>query len=91
MLVEKLGLTEDQQAKIKPILAEEMKAIREVRKDSSLDREAKWAKIRDIVQAHNEKIKPLLTPEQLKKLEEMKEDLRGGPGGPRKPKLKAKE
>ncbi|MFT3869072.1 MAG: hypothetical protein QM715_11490 [Nibricoccus sp.] len=90
MLVEKLGLTEDQQAKIKPILAEEMQAIKTVRDDASLEREAKWTKIREIIQAHNEKIKPILTPEQLKKLEEMKDDFRGrgpgGPGGPRKEK-----
>ena len=90
MLVEKLNLTDDQKAKIKPILEDEMKAIKAIRDDASIEREAKWTKIRDVVQSHNTQIIPLLTPEQQKKLEELKEERGpggpGGPGGPRKPK-----
>jgi len=87
MLVERLGLTEDQQAKIKPIVVDEMQAIKAVMDDASLDREAKRPKIREIMQAHNAQIKPILTPEQLKKLEDMKDERGpGGPGGPRKEK-----
>lgn len=83
MLAEKLELTEDQKAKIKPILEEEMKAIKAVMDDTSLDREAKRPKIDEIRKSYREKLLPLLTPEQVKKLEDIKER------GPRK--VKAKE
>lgn len=88
MLAEKLALTPDQQTKIKPILEEEFKAIKAIMDDKSLDREARRTKIDEIRKAHREQIKPLLNPEQLKKLEELKEDR--GPGGPRKEKAKEK-
>jgi len=86
MLVEKLALTPDQQAKIKPILEDEKKAIKAVMDDTTLDREAKRPKFEEIRKAHREQIKPLLTPAQLKQLEEMKEER--GPGAPHKEKAK---
>lgn len=91
MFVEKLGLTEEQQAKIKPIVAEEAKALKALWDDQSLDRAVRREKAAEIFKKTIEQIKPLLTPEQLKKLETMKEDFMrargpGGPGGPRKEK-----
>jgi Spy/CpxP family protein refolding chaperone len=85
MLAEKLNLTEDQKAKIKPILEEEMKAMKAVMDDTTLDRDAKRPKIDEIRKSYREKILPLLTPDQVKKLDEIKER---GPGGPRKEKTK---
>ncbi len=85
MMAERLNLTPDQQAKIKPILEDEMKAIKAVMDDASLDKDAKRPKIDEIRKAHREQFLPLLTPEQVKKLDEMKER---GPGGPRKEKGK---
>lgn len=83
MLAEKLGLTDDQKAKIKPIVEDEMQQARAVREDESLDREARWQKFQEIRKAHNAQIRALLTPDQQKKLDEMREQhgpMRGGPG-----------
>jgi Spy/CpxP family protein refolding chaperone len=85
-LTEKLSLTPEQQAKIKPITDDQKKALDAVKADTALEKDAKRTKSAEIIKAHMEQIKPLLTPEQLKKLEEMKEER--GPGGPRKEKDK---
>lgn len=85
-LTEKLSLTPEQQAKIKPITDDQKKALDAVKADTALEKDAKRTKSAEIIKAHMEQIKPLLTPEQLKKLEEMKEER--GPGGPHKEKAK---
>lgn len=82
MLAEKLDLSDDQKAKIKPIIEDEVKSAKAVHEDASLDRKAKWAKIEEIRKAHREQIKALLTPDQVKKLEELKEERGPRPGGP---------
>lgn len=81
-LCEKLGLTDDQKAKVKPIVLDEMKAIKAVREDKSLDHKAKGPKIEEIRKSHREQIRALLTPEQQKKLDELKEEYGPRPGGP---------
>jgi Spy/CpxP family protein refolding chaperone len=86
MLAEKLGLTEDQKAKIKPIVEDEMQAGKAVRDDASLSKEAKQEKMEEIRKTHRAQIRALLTPEQQAKLDELKEEMGRGPGGPRKPK-----
>lgn len=87
MMVEKLNLTEDQKTKIKPIMEEEMKAMAAVRDDESLAKGARREKIIEIIKRTRDQIRPLLTPEQQKTLDEMKER---GQGGPRKEKAKEK-
>jgi len=82
---EKLNLTPDQQAKVKPILEDQKKALEALREDASVDRDAKRAKFQEIDKAHRDQIRALLTPEQQAKLDAIKEGP-GGPGGPRKPK-----
>jgi periplasmic protein CpxP/Spy len=63
-----LGLSEDQKAKIKPILEQQFKEIQAVRADKNLTRDQRRAKMQGLrVQLH-EKIKPLLTPEQNSKV-----------------------
>ena len=94
MLTEKLGLTEAQQTQLKPILEARKKEMGAVREDKSLDKDARWAKVAEIFKAYQPKIRAILTPEQQKKFDEMKEEFMGGrgPGGPRKAKdEKAKE
>ena len=83
---EKLGLTQDQQAKIKPILADQKKALDTLGDDASIEKGAKRAKSMEIRKAHREQIRALLTPEQQKKLDELKEEHGRGPGGPGEPK-----
>jgi hypothetical protein len=67
-----LNLNEEQKTKIKPILEEESKKINAIRDDSTLTRDQKRAKLRDIHSATYEQIKPVLTLEQQKKHDEMR-------------------
>jgi len=66
-----LNLTEAQKSQVKPILEDEENQLKALRTNTSLSREQQREKAREIRQATWEKIKPLLTPEQLKKREEM--------------------
>lgn len=84
-LAEKLGLTEDQKTKIKAILEDEMKAGRAIHEDKALDKKAKWAKMEENRKTHREQIRAVLTPEQQKKFDELKEEHGHQPGGPGKP------
>lgn len=90
MLTEKLGLTEAQQTQLKPILDARKKEMDALREDKSLEKDARWAKAAEIFKAYQPKIRAVLTPEQQKKFDELKEEFMGGrgPGGPRKEKAK---
>ena len=68
-----LKLTDDQQAKIKPILEERHNKMMELRQDTSMPREERMEKFREIRQESMEKIKPILTPEQQTKWEKMQQ------------------
>jgi len=87
-LTEKLSLTPDQQAKVKVIIEDEKKAGAAVRGDAALDKDAKRAKMMEIRKSHREQIRAVLTPEQQKKLDELKEERGHGPGpdAPKEPK-----
>lgn len=72
----RLNLTEEQQARIKPILEEEFEQIKAIRDDTTLsigERRAKFDTLRD---AAAEKIKPLLTDEQRQKYEKLREQVK---------------
>jgi len=70
-MAECLGLSEDQKAKIKPILEENFKEKQALRADKNLTRDQRRAKMQELrVQLH-EKVKPLLTPEQNSKVASM--------------------
>jgi Spy/CpxP family protein refolding chaperone len=71
-----LQLTDEQQAKIKPILEEQYKQMMDLRQDTSMSREDRIAKFREVRQQSLEKIKPILTPEQQKKWQEIQEQRR---------------
>jgi protein CpxP len=66
-----LDLTEEQKARIKPILEDESAKVKTILDDSTLSRQQKRTRIRDIHAATFEQIKKVLTPEQLKKHEQM--------------------
>jgi hypothetical protein len=65
-LKEKLGLTDEQVAKMKPIMAEEGPKLRALRDDKSLSREARQAAFEQSF----EKIAAELTPSQREQLRE---------------------
>jgi Spy/CpxP family protein refolding chaperone len=71
-LSEKLNLTDEQKAKIKPIVDKEAADIKAVGEDKALTMEQKQAKITEIHTAGHEEINKILTPEQQKKFAEMK-------------------
>jgi Spy/CpxP family protein refolding chaperone len=80
-LAERLNLTDDQKAKIKPILQDEMKALKALREDDTLDKDAKREKMMEIRKAHAAQILAILTPEQQAKFKAMQERRKGPDGG----------
>jgi Spy/CpxP family protein refolding chaperone len=68
-----LNLTDDQKAQIKPLLEEQAKQTRAIFSDESLAREQKMEKIREVREATQKKIKPILTEEQQAKFAKMQE------------------
>ena len=74
MLSEKLNLTDDQKAKLKPILQDQMQQMKVVREDSSLSEEQKRAKMKSVHESLHDQINAVLTPEQQTKFKQMRQD-----------------
>ena len=74
MLSEKLNLTDDQKAKVKPILQDHLQQMKAVRQDSSLSQEQKRDKIKSIHESLHEQISAVLTPEQQTKFQQMRQE-----------------
>ncbi|MBT0665200.1 hypothetical protein KI809_12910 [Geobacter pelophilus] len=74
-LTQDLGLSSEQQAKIKPILTEEFAQLEELPGNDTLNRDQRRVKLEGLNDATYEKIKPLLTPEQQKKYSEIKQKI----------------
>ncbi len=72
----KLGLSEEQKEKIKPIIREEMEKARALRKDESLSRQDKVKKLKAIREEIVPKLKAILTSEQFEKWRKMAEERR---------------
>ncbi len=83
MMTEKLGLTEEQQGKVKAIQEKNAPAMKELmaKGRDNLTEEDK-TKMREAMKAQMEEIAAVLTPEQKEKMKEMRGP--GGPGGERK-------
>jgi periplasmic protein CpxP/Spy len=85
-----LKLTDDQQSKIKPILADEQKQMEDLRNDASGDRQAMRGKMMDIRKATNDQVRAQLDDKQKEKFDKQEQERedrmknrRGpGPGGP---------
>jgi periplasmic protein CpxP/Spy len=74
MLSEKLNLTDDQKAKVKPVLQDQMQQMKAVREDSALSEEQKRTKMKSIHESMHEQINAVLTPEQQVKFKQMKQE-----------------
>jgi Spy/CpxP family protein refolding chaperone len=83
MMTEKLGLTPDQQEKIKAIQEKNAPKFKEfmAKGRENLTEEDK-TKFRELMKSQMEEIGAILTPEQKEKMKELRP---GGPGGDRKP------
>ena len=74
-LTEKLSLTADQQAKIKPILEDTRSQMQKLMQDDSMSREDKMAKGRSLREASNSKVRDLLNDDQKKKFDDMQKEM----------------
>ena len=82
--VKELGLTAEQQAKWKEIGQQERAAAKPIMDDQSLSKEDRRAKMRELNKGFAAQRRALLTPDQQKKFDEMREKAREH--GPRKEK-----
>ncbi len=67
MMKEKLGLTPEQVEKIKAAFEKDREKLMALREDTSLSREQKGEKMRELFKSQMESIRPILTPEQVEK------------------------
>jgi periplasmic protein CpxP/Spy len=75
-LTKKLNLTDDQQAKLKPILDDQHTQMEQLRADNSGSREDRWKKMREIRENSDNQIKSVLNEDQQKKFDAMREEQR---------------
>ena len=78
-----LNLTDDQKAKVKPILEARDKKIKDLREDTSLSPEDRRTKMQSIREETMDQMKAVLTPEQFEKYQKMGQRPRrnAAPGG----------
>jgi len=69
----RLHLTDEQKAQIKPILDQEIQQMKAIRTDKSLSRDQRRGKTKALREETFTKIHALLTPEQQKKHEQMRQ------------------
>jgi len=69
-----LSLTDDQKAKLRPIIADENQQLEALRNDNSMSQAQKIDKANQIRAQASPKIKAVLTPEQLQKLAQLQQD-----------------
>lgn len=75
MLTEKLDLTEDQQAKLKPILEDQSTQMKALHDDSSLAPEDKRTKMKELHDSSIEKMNAILNPDQQTKWKQMRQEM----------------
>jgi Spy/CpxP family protein refolding chaperone len=81
-MAEKLGLSQDQQDKIKVVREKTQADVKAVRDDTSLTEDQKREKIRELRMNSMKDVHAVLTPDQQAKMEQMrKERQERGPGG----------
>src|SRR3984893_9626724 len=71
-LSKKLSLSDDQQAKLKPIFEDQRKQMEAIHSDSSLSREDRFSKMQALRQSSDAQIKSVLTEEQQKSFDKMR-------------------
>ena len=71
-----LGLTEQQRQQVIPILKEEIKQLQALKKDTSLSAVRKIERVREIGSSIDEKLTPLINPEQQQKFQALRDELR---------------
>jgi Spy/CpxP family protein refolding chaperone len=77
MLAQKLNLTDDQKAKIKPIVQQHIQDRQSIMKDQSLSMDEKHAKMKASMDNAHSQIEALLNDDQRKQFVEMMKDMHG--------------
>lgn len=72
LMKERLALSEEQTAAIKPLIEAEQQELEKLRGDSSMNRDQRRAKLQELNKATSEKIREKLTPEQQAKYDTIK-------------------
>ena len=91
-MMQELNLTDAQKAKLKPIMEGQRDKVKALRADTTLDQKAKRAKMKAMRADMEQQVNAILTPDQQKKLADMKakmkaeraangKDGKGGKGG----------
>src|SRR5580704_3505803 len=75
-MAKKLNLSDDQQAKLKPILEDQRKQMEQIRDDSALSREDRFSKMKSVHENSTAQIKALLNDDQQKKFDKMQAERR---------------
>jgi Spy/CpxP family protein refolding chaperone len=75
-LDQQLNLTEDQMAKLRPILMEEGQQMKGVRQETSLSWDQKQGKLKEIHKTFEPRINAVLTPEQQEKYKQLEQEAR---------------
>jgi periplasmic protein CpxP/Spy len=75
-LTKKLKLSDDQQAKLKPILEDQRKQMDQMRNDTSLSREDRFSKMQELRQSSDTQIKSVLNDDQQKSFDKMRDEQR---------------
>ncbi len=76
MMTETLSLTDDQVAKLKPILAADQEKMKALHDDTALSKEDRRSKSHEIMQSEQEQVKGILTADQQAKWKEAMEKRR---------------
>jgi len=71
---EELKLSDEQKEKLKPVFQEQAKKARELRADKDLSKEDRLAKVKELREGMNTKLKAILTPEQLEKWNKLRKE-----------------
>lgn len=72
-MARELRLTADQEAKWKAIGEQERTALKALHKDTTIAKKDKWAKMKEIKQSFADQRRAVLTADQAKKFDEMRE------------------
>jgi Spy/CpxP family protein refolding chaperone len=75
MMKQSLNLSDDQVQKLEPVLKEHRDKINALRRDNSLSREERVAKVKEIGGMSDSKVKALLTPDQVQKWQNSRTNL----------------
>jgi Spy/CpxP family protein refolding chaperone len=75
-MTKELGLTKEQQDKLKPILEDEFGKLQELQGNDTLNRDERRARLQELNESTYGRIRPILTPEQQKKHDAAKQIIR---------------